>query len=181
MTRSAGSRGVYLTSEVIATDVVGLSVLNKRPDIRPLQVLKVIVVGSSQLGAHAAVVASDNDTATTRGHLGVDAVLHAQAGLLAGVAQDGGILVVAGTAEVDDAVGRQNVLGAAGRVLGGAAGDQLGIVVVEKVLKDVLVLGLGQDGIVGLETVLFKQGLVAEGLDVCGEGSSCQSGDSSLQ
>jgi hypothetical protein len=50
--------------------------------------------------------------------------------------------------------------------LGGAAGDQLGIVVVEEVLVDVEVLGLGQDGIIGLEPVLLEQGLVAKGLDI---------------
>jgi hypothetical protein len=151
---------------VVATDVVGLGVLDEGPDIGALQVLQVVVVGSAQLGAHAAVVAGDDNAAAAGGDLGVDAVLDAETGLLAGVAEDGGILVVAGTAEVDDAVLRQDVLGTTGRVLGGAAGNQLGIVVVEEVLVDVLVLLLGQDGIVGLETVLLKQRLVAKALDV---------------
>ena len=57
-------------------------------------------------------------------------------------------------------------MGTTGRVLGGAAGDQLGIKVVEEVLEDALVLGLGQDGIVGLETVLLEQGVVSNRLDV---------------
>jgi hypothetical protein len=151
---------------VVATDVVGLGVLDESPDIGALQVLQVVVVGGAQLGAHAAVVAGDDNAATAGGDLGVDAVLDAETGLLAGVAEDGGILVVAGAAEVDNAVLGQDVLGTTGRVLGGAAGNQLGIVVVEEVLVDVLVLLLGQDGIVGLETVLLKQRLVAKALDV---------------
>lgn len=151
---------------MVTANVVELGVLNQRPDIRALQVLEVIVVGSAQLGAHAAVVARDDDAAAAGGHLGVDAVLDAEAGLLAGLAEDGGVLVVAGAAEVDDAVRRQHVLGAAGRVLGGAAGNQLGIKVVEEVLVDVLVLRRGKDGVVGLELVLVQKGLVANGLDV---------------
>jgi hypothetical protein len=152
---------------VVPADVVSLSVLDERPDVGTLQVLEVVVVGSAQLSAHAAVVAGDDNAATAGSDLGVDAVLNAQASLLAGLAENGGILVVTSTADVDDAVGGEHVLGTAGGVLGGAAGDQLGIVVVEEVLVDVLVLGLaGQDGIVGLKTVLLEQGLVAKGLDV---------------
>ena len=155
-----------LTGEVVAANIVGLGVLDERPDIRALQVLQVIVVGSAQLGAHAAVVASDDDGATAGGLLGVDAILDAQTGLPDGFVEDTGILVVAGTAQVDNAVFGEYVLGTAGRVLGGAAGDQLGIKVVEEVLEDALVLGLGQDGIVGLETVLLEQGVVSDRLDV---------------
>jgi hypothetical protein len=166
-----GSDGKKHTSEVVTTDIVHLSILNQLPNVRALQVFQVVVVRGAQLGAHAAVVAGDDNAAAAGGNLGVDAVLDAQAGLLAGVAEDGGVLVVAGAAKVHDAVGRQDVLGAARRVLGRAAGDQFGIVVVEQVLEDVLVLGLGQDGVVGLKAVFLEQGLVAEGLNVC-EGRS---------
>lgn len=155
-----------LTGEMVPANIVGLGILNESPDIGALEMLEVVVVGCAQLGAHAAVVAGDDDAAATRGDLGVDAVLDAQTGLLAGIAEDGGVLVVAGTAQVDDAVVRQDVLGTTGGVLGSTAGDQLGIVVVEEVLVDVQVLGLSQDGIIGLEVVLLEQVLVAEGLDV---------------
>jgi hypothetical protein len=112
-------------------------------------------------------VAGDDDAAAAGGHGLLDAVLDAQAGGLDGVLEDGRVLVIADAADVDHAVGRQDVLGAAGRVLGGAAGDELGIEVVQEILVEGLVLLLGQDGVVGLEAVLVKQGLVAEGLDVC--------------
>ncbi len=151
---------------MVAANIVGLGVLDERPDIRALQVLQVIVVGSAQLGAHAAVVAGDDDGATAGGLLGVDAILDTQTGLPDSFVEDTGVLVVAGTAQVDDAVLGEDVLGTTGRVLGGAAGDQLGIKVVEEVLEDALVLGLGQDGIVGLETVLLEQGVVSNRLDV---------------
>ncbi len=151
---------------MVAANIVGLGVLDERPDIGALQVLQVIVVGSAQLRAHAAVVASDDDGATASGLLGVDAILDAQTGLRDGLVEDTGVLVVAGTAQVDDAVLGEDVLGTTGRVLGGAAGNQLGIKVVEEVLEDALVLGLGQDGIVGLEVVLLEQVVVSDCLDV---------------
>ena len=151
---------------MVAADVVGLCVLDEGPDLWLLEVLDVVVVGGAELGAHAAVVARDDDTAAARLLLGVDAVLDAQADLLDGVLQDGGVLVVADAAEVDNAVGREDVLGTAGRVLRRAACDQLGVVVVEQVLKDALVLLLGEDGVVGFEAVLGKERIVADGLDV---------------
>lgn len=148
------------------TDIVEVGVLDQLPDVVALQVLEVVVVGSAQVGAEGAVVAGDDGAAAAGGLLGVDAVLDAEAGGLDGVVQDGGVLVVAGAAQVDDAVGGQDVLGAAGRVLGGAAGDELGVVVGQQVLVQGLVLLLGQDGIVGFEAVLLEQSLVALGLDV---------------
>lgn len=132
--------------------------------------LRVVVVRGAELGAHAPVVARDDDGAAARGLLGVDAVLDPEAGLLDRVVQDGGVLVVADAAEVDDGVGREEVLRAAGSVLRGAAGDELGVVVVQQVLVDALVLLLGQNGVVGLEAVFLEEGIVAEGLDVwCGQ------------
>lgn len=151
---------------MVTTDIVGLGILNEGPDIGALQMLEVVVVGSAQLSAHAAVVAGDDNAATASGDLGVDAVLDAQTSLLASIAKDGGVLVVTGTADVDNTVLGQQVLGTAGGVLGSTTGDQLGIVIVEEVLEDVLVLGLGQDGVVGLQTILLEEGIVAEGLNV---------------
>lgn len=155
------------TCEVVTTDVVHLGVLDQAPDLGLLQVVQAVVVGGSQVGAHAPVVAGDDDAAPPRGLAGLDAVLDAEAGLLDGVLEDGGVLVVANAAQVDDAVVRQQVLGATGRVLGGTAGDQLRFEVVEQVLVDALVLLLGQDGVVGLEAVLGKELIIADGLDVC--------------
>lgn len=155
-----------LTGEVVAAHIVRLGTLDQGPHLGLLQVVEVVVVGGAELGAHAPVVAGDDDAAAAGGHGGVDAVLDAQADLLDGVVQDGGVLVVTDAAGEDDAVGREHVLGAPGRVLRRAAGDQLGVVVVEQVLEDALVLVLGEDGIVGLQAILLEQGLVAEGLDV---------------
>lgn len=152
--------------EVVAADVVRLGVLDQLPDLGGLEVLDVVVVGGGEVGAHAPVVACDDDGAAAGGLLGVDAVLHAETGLLDGVVQDGGVLVVADAAQEDDAVGRQHVLRSAGGVLGGAAGDELGVEVVQQVLVDALVLLLGEDGVIGLEAVLLEEGFIAEGLDV---------------
>lgn len=159
-------QGPRLTSEVVATDVVVLGALDQLPDVLSLQVLEVVVVGSTQVGAETAVVAGDDDTAASGGHLGVDAVLDAEADLLDGVAEGGGVLVVANTAEVDDAVGGQDVLGTAGGVLGGTTGNQLGVVVAQQVLVDRNVLLLGQDGIVVLKAIFLEESLVTDSLDI---------------
>lgn len=157
-----------LTGEVVTADIVDLSALDEAPDLGLLQVVQVVVVGGAQVGAETPVVAGDDDTAAAGGLGGLDAVLDAEAGLLDGVLEDGGVLVVADAAQVDDAVVREDVLGATGGVLGGTAGDELGLEVVQKVLVDALVLVLGQDGVVGLEVVLGEELIVAVGLDVCG-------------
>jgi hypothetical protein len=129
-------------------------------------VVKAVVVGSTQVSAQAAVVASDDDAAAARLLLGVDTVLYSQAGGLDGVVQNGGVLVVSHAAEVDDAVRAQDILGTTGGVLGGAAGDELGVIVGEQVLVEGNLALFGEDGIVGLEVVLVEEGLVAVGLDV---------------
>lgn len=161
--------------EVVTTDVVDLSVLDEGPDLGLLQVLKVVVVGGAKLSAHGAVVASDDNTATAGVDLGVDTVLDAETGLLDSIVEDGGVLVVTNTTEVDDAVGGKEVLSTAGGVLGSTTGDQLSIVVLEEVLEEALVLLLGEDGVVGLEAVLLEESLVTEGLDIWNLGVSCMS------
>jgi hypothetical protein len=51
--------------------------------------------------------------------------------------------------------------------LGGTTGNQLGIVVVEEVLVKVQVLlGIGEDSIIGLKAVLLEKCLVAKALDI---------------
>lgn len=174
--------GGELTCEVEATNVVVISILDQAPDLGLLQVVETVVVSSAEVSAERAVVAGDDDTAAASLLLGVDAVLNAQASLLDSIVQDSRVLVITGTAEVDDAVGGQDVLGTAGGVLGGATGNELGVVVVEKVFVEGNVLLLGEDGVVGLEAVLVEEGLVAEGLDVCnvsadlGRAEGCQGG-----
>lgn len=112
----------------------------------------------------------DHDTATTCWLLGVNAVLDAETCLLDGVVEDGGVFVVADTAEVDGGVGWEEVLGAASGVLGSAAGDQFGGVVVEELFVDAEMFGGGEDGIIGFEVVLLEKftDAVALSLDVCG-------------
>lgn len=158
---------LILTGEVVASNVVDLGVLDESPVLGLLQVVQVVVVGSAEVSAETAVVAGDDNAASAGGLLLVDAVLDTQAGGLDGIVQGGGVLVVADAAEVDDAVGGQDILGATGGVLGSTAGDELGVEVVEEVLVEAEVLLLGEDGVVGLEVVLLQQGLVTDSLDVC--------------
>lgn len=153
---------------MIATNVVNVGILDQAPDLGLLQVVQAIVVGGAQIRAHTPVVARDDHTTPARRLRWLDAVFNAQTSLLNGIFENGGILVVANAAQVHNAVVRQEVLGSAGSVLGGTTGDQLGLVVVEKLLVKTLVLVLGQNGVVGLEAVLGEEIIVANCLDICG-------------
>lgn len=157
---------VLRTSEVEATNVVNISVLNQAPDLRLLQVVKAIVVRSTEVSDQRAVLAGDDGAAAARLLSRIDAVLDTQASSLDGVVEDGRVLVVTGTSDVDDAVRGEDVLGATGRVLSSAAGDELGVVVVEQFLVERDVLLLGQDGIVGLEIILVEEFLATNSLDI---------------
>lgn len=152
--------------EVVAADVVDVGVLDEAPDLGALQVLQVVVVGSAELSAQRAVGAGDDDTAAASLLLGVDAVLDAEAGSLDGIAQDGRVLVVTDTTEVDNAVLGEDVLGTTGGVLGSTTSNELGVVVVEQVLVQRAVLVLSEDGVVGLQGVLVEKLLVADSLNV---------------
>lgn len=105
-----GLDGGDTDSQVVATDVVELSLLDKGPDLGLLQVLNLVLVGSSEVSAHAAVVASDNDTALASGLSLVHTVLGVDTGLLAGLLQDVTELVLANAANVDDRVLGEHVL-----------------------------------------------------------------------
>lgn len=142
------------TREVVATNVVHIGVLYQAPNLGLLQVIEPVVVGSTKIRAHAPVVARNHHAAPSGGLRRLDTVLDAKAGLFDGILEDGGVLVVADTAQVYDAVVGQHVLGAAGSVLGSTASNELGIVVVEKLLVERLVGIFGQDGVVGLQVVL---------------------------
>lgn len=132
---------------MVATNEVCLALLDNVPVL--LKVVKLVAVGSSKVGAQAAVVASDNDTATASGLGLVDTVADLKASLLGGISEDVGVLVLANAAEVDDGLGREDVLGselerclaevracdvylgASGGVLGGTTGSEDGLAVLE--------------------------------------------------
>jgi hypothetical protein len=151
---------------VETTDVVDLSVLNELPDLGLLQMVKIIVVGSTEVSAQASVVTSDDGTATASLLLRVDTVLDSKASSLDSVVKNGRVLVVTSTTDVDDTVGRKDVLGTSSTVLSSTASNELGIVVVEKVLVERDVLLLGEDSIIRLETILIQKSLVTLSLDV---------------
>lgn len=132
---------------MVATNEVCLALLDNVPVL--LQVVKLVAVGSSKVSDQAAVVASDNDTAAASGLLLVDTVADLKASLLGGVGEDVGVLVLANAAEVDDGLGREDVLrnelerrlaeigacvvylSTSGGVLGGTTGSEDGLAVLE--------------------------------------------------
>lgn len=105
-----GQNGGNTDSQVVATDVVELSLLNERPDVGLLQVLNLVLVGSGEVSAHAAVVTGDDDTALAGRLRIVDTVLGVDTSLLAGLLQDLAILVLTDAADVDNGVVREQVL-----------------------------------------------------------------------
>lgn len=157
---------LVLTSEVVATNVVKLGVLNQAPDLRLLQMVEVVVVGSTKIRAQAAVVAGDDNTAAASLLSGFGAVFDTKASGLDSIVQDGRVLVVASTTQVDDAVGGKDILGATSRVLSSTASNELSIVVVQEILVERGVLLLGEDGVIGLETILVQKSLVAKSLNI---------------
>lgn len=131
---------------MVATNEVCLALLDDVPVL--LQVVELVAVGSSKVGAQAAVVASDDDTATAGGLGLVDAVADLKASLLGGISEDVGVLVLANAAEVDNGLGGEDVLrselgrvgtvrvgvmylGASGGVLGGTTGSEDSLAVLE--------------------------------------------------
>ena len=139
--------GGHADSKVVATNEVCLALLDNVPVL--LKVVELVAVGSGEVGAQAAVVASDNDTATAGGLGLVDAVADLKASLLGGIGEDVGVLVLANAAEVDDGLGREDVLrnelergrpevgacvmylSTSGGVLGGTASSEDGLAVLE--------------------------------------------------
>lgn len=102
--------GGHADSQVVSTNVVDLGLLDQRPDLGLLEVLNLVLVGGSKVSAHAAVVASDNNT-TLAGRLGfINTVLGVDTGLLTGLLEDVTELVLANTADVDNGLLRKHVL-----------------------------------------------------------------------
>lgn len=150
-----------------ATDVKHLRVLDLLPDALLLQVLDLVVIGSRKISAHGAVVARNDDTTAASRCLLVVQVLGLDARLLGNLLQRLAVLVLADAANIYGRVGRQHVLCTSRRVLCCSAGDEHGLVVLEQVFVEThVLLGIGENGIVGFEAVLVEQCLVAVHLGV---------------
>jgi hypothetical protein len=146
---------------VETTNVVNLGVLDLLPDVVLLQVLQLVVVGGSKICAERAVVASDDDTAAASGGLLVVEVLGLDTSLLADVLESLAVLVLTDAANVEDRLGGQDVLGTTGGVLRSTAGNEDGLEVLDQVLVEThVLLGVGEDGIVGLQAILLEELLI---------------------
>lgn len=137
--------------------------------------LDLVLVGGRKVGAHAAVMAGDDDTALAGGLGIIDAVLGVHAGLGAGLLQGVGELVLANAADVEDRIlgehvldgqpssmtpGLEIYLSTSRGVLSGTTGNQLRIPL-EQLIVEAHVLVFGEDGIVVLQAVLLQEGSVA--------------------
>lgn len=95
---------------MIPAHIIRPGLLHHGPDLRLLQVLELILVRGRQMGAHAAVMARDDDPTATRGLGVVDAVFGAEAGVAAGGGEDVCVFVAADAADVEDGVWGEHVL-----------------------------------------------------------------------
>jgi hypothetical protein len=180
-----GKDGGHTDSQVVTTDVVDLGLLNQRPDLRLLEVLKLVLVGGSKVGAHAAVVAGDDNTTLASGLGLIDTVLGVDTGLLAGLLEDITEFVLTDTTDVDNGLLGEHVLGTSSismldpksdvlktylgttsGVLSGTTGDQLGIAG-KQILVDTHMLLLGEDSIIGLQAILIQEsGIATDGVNI---------------
>ena len=146
---------------MVPADVVHPRLLYHGPYPRLPEVLDLVLVRGREVRAHGPVVSRDHHAAPARRLLLVDPVLDVDALLFALLAKCLGVLVRAHATHVPDAVGREHVRGTPRGVLGGAAGDDLGVAVLQQVVVQGHVLGFGEDGVVEFEVVLFEHLVVA--------------------
>lgn len=102
--------GRHAHGQMVTADEVERGLLNERPDAGRLEMIDFVLVGGSQVRAHATVVTGDDDATAAGGDLGVHTIFHAEAGFVAGGAEDIGIFVGTDTADVEDALGWEDVL-----------------------------------------------------------------------
>lgn len=105
-----GNDGGNADSQVVATNVVDLGLLNERPDLGLLEVLDLVLVGSSEVGTHAAVVASDDNTTLASGLGLIDTVLGVNTGLLASLLEDVTVLVLTDATDVNNGLIGEQIL-----------------------------------------------------------------------
>lgn len=67
--------------------------------------LQVVVISGSEISNHRPVVAGNHHTAASSGFFGINAVFDSQTGRLNGVAENGGVLVISYSSQVNDGIG----------------------------------------------------------------------------
>lgn len=95
---------------MVTTNIVELSLLNEGPNMRLLEVFNLVLICSSKVGTHAAVVASDDDTALASGLDIVDTVFCVDTSLLTSLFKDICILIAANATNVENGIFREDVL-----------------------------------------------------------------------
>lgn len=87
---------------MVPTHEIHSGLLDERPDLGRLEVLDFVLVGGSEMGAHGAVVAGDDDTAAAGRVVGRSEVLGSETSFGAGIAEDVGVFVRPHGADVED-------------------------------------------------------------------------------
>lgn len=106
-----GQDGRDANSEMVTSDVVNLGILDELPDLRGLEVLKLVVVGGSKLGDHRAVMASDNNGAAASRVVRLNTIFSANTALgLASVTELVRGSILPNATDVDGGLGRKDVL-----------------------------------------------------------------------
>lgn len=113
------------------------------------------------MGAHAPVVARDDHAAATRRRCLIHAVFHPQTCGVTRLSQLLRVFIFTDAADVEDGSGGEDILRATSGVLGGAAGNELGVAIGEELGVEAHVLFFGEYGIIGFEFVLLEESLIA--------------------
>lgn len=151
----------HADGQVEAADVEDLGILDLLPDVVLLQMVDLVVVRSSEVGAHGAVVASDDNTAATSRSLLVVEVLSLDTSIGRDLLESLAVLVLANASDVDDRFGLEDVSCTTGGVLCRTTSDEDSVVVLEQVLIQAhVLLWVGEDSIVGLQAILVEESLV---------------------
>lgn len=111
-------------------------------------------------------MACDHNATASSPLLCIDTILNTETSSFDSIGQDCRILVITDTANVDDGVWWEYVLGAAGGVLCGTTSYELGIIVIEKVLVETKVLFFSEDCIICFEAIFFEKSGITNALDV---------------
>ncbi len=71
--------GRHTDREVVAADIEDVGGLDHLPDLRSIQVVDLVVIGGGEVGAHGAMLVSDDDTAFAGRGGWVDVVFYVEA------------------------------------------------------------------------------------------------------
>ena len=108
---SKSQNGWNTNSQVVSSNVEGIGIFNESPDLLGFEMLKLVVVGGTEVSDHGSVVAGDDNSTLPGGNRLFDTVLGTDTALNAtGLDELVGVGVLADTTDVDSGFWWKNIL-----------------------------------------------------------------------